>query len=198
MGTSARVMSEPAAHPSGGPLVRAVLGCCLLAFLCCWPARAEVIDRLLAIVSGRPIMLSDVTAAVDLGLVAAPEGGDRVRLVLGQLIDRELQLAEVDRYAPPEPLSADIDREVQQVRSRFTSVEAFEAALARSGLDVAQLRQTVREDLIIRAYLDQRFSTRQERREEVIEQWMAGLRRRADIVDLYARPPTGLDLDARR
>jgi hypothetical protein len=157
-----------------------------------------VIDRLLAIVSGRPIMLSDVTAAVDLGLVAPPEGGDRIRLVLGQLIDRELQLAEVDRYAPPEPLSADIEREVQEVRSRFMSVEAFEAALARSGLDVAQLRQTVRENLIIRAYLDQRFSTRQERREEVIEQWIAGLRRRADIVDLYARPPTGLDLDARR
>jgi hypothetical protein len=170
----------------------------MLVFLCSSPARAEVIDRLLAVVSGRPIMLSDVTAAVDLGLVAAPEGSDRIRVVLAQLIDRELQLAEVDRYAPPEPLSADVDREVQKVQSRFTSVEAFEAVLARSGLDFAQLRQTVRENLIIRAYLDQRFSTRQERREEVIEQWIASLRRRADIVDLYARPPIGRELDARR
>ncbi|HVH27713.1 MAG TPA: hypothetical protein VM818_13185 [Vicinamibacterales bacterium] len=171
---------------------------CVVACLCCTPARAEVIDRVLAVVSGRPIMLSDVTAAVDLGLVAVPEAGDRVRIVLAKLIDRELQLAEVDRYAPPEPSSADIEREVQNVRSRFTSVEAFETALARSGLDVAQLRQTVREDLIIRAYLDQRFSARQERRDEVVEQWIAGLRRRADIVDLYARQPMGRELDARR
>jgi hypothetical protein len=177
--------------------IRVFVHLCILAFLCSTAVRAEVIDRVLAVVSGRPIMLSDVTAAVDLGFVAMPEGDDRIRIVLATLVDRELQLAEVDRYAPPEPLSADIDREVQVVRSRFASVDAFEAVLRRSGLDMAQLRQTVREDLIIRAYLDQRFAARQERRDEVIEQWIASLRRRADIVDLYARQPMTRELDVR-
>jgi hypothetical protein len=178
--------------------ILAFLHLCIPAFLCSTSVQAEVIDRVLAVVGGRPIMLSDVTAALDLGFVEAPETGDRIRVVLAKLIDRELQLAEVDRYAPAEPSAADIDREMQNIQSRFASVDVLEAVLARSGLGSAELRQTVREDLIIRAYLDQRFATRQERREEVIEQWIAGLRRRADIVDLYARPPTGRELDARR
>jgi hypothetical protein len=147
--------------------------------------RAEVIDRVLAVVSGSPITLSDVNAASELGLVAPPETGDRVRAVLSALIDRELQLAEVGRYAPPEPSTADVDREVQSVRARFVSSEAFEAALSRSGMDLAQLRETLREDLSIRAYLDQRFSVREDRRQQVIDDWLAGLRRRANIVDLY-------------
>jgi hypothetical protein len=161
---------------------------CLLTFtFCLFPARgsAEVIDRVLAVVSGSLITLSDVNAAFELGLVRPPRSGDPVREVLSQLIDRELQLAEVDRYAPPEPSAAEVDREVQAVRSRFPSPEAFEAVLARSGIDLAHLRETMRENLRIRAYLDQRFSVSDERRQQVVEDWVAGLRRRADIIDLY-------------
>ena len=51
------------------------------------------------------------------------------------------QLAEVDRYAPPEPTAADVDREVQVVRSRFPSAEAFDAVLARSGIDLADRKR---------------------------------------------------------
>jgi len=151
------------------------------------PSRSsgEVIDRVLAVVSGSLITLSDVNAAYDLGLVKPGESSDPIRDVLSQLIDRELQLAEVDRYAPPEPSTADVDREVQAVRSRFPSPEAFEAVLSRSGIDVAHLRETLRENLRIRAYLDQRFSANGERRQQVVEEWITGLRRRADIIDLY-------------
>jgi hypothetical protein len=105
--------------------------------------------------------------------------------VLSQLIDRELQLAEVDRYAPPEPSAEDVDREVQIVQSRFASAEAFDAALARSGIDIAHLRETMRENLRIRSYLAQRFSVSEDRRQQVVDDWVAGLRRRADIIDLY-------------
>ena len=81
-----------------------------------------------------------------------------MRAVLSKLIDRELMLAEVDRYAPPEPTAAAIDREVARVRARFASDGAFEAALARSGIDVPHLRETLRDELRIQAYLDQRFT----------------------------------------
>jgi hypothetical protein len=147
--------------------------------------RAEVIDRVLAVVSGSLITLSDVNAAFDLGLVTPQPSNDPIRAVLSTLIDRELQLAEVDRYAPPEPSAADVDRELQTVRARFPSAEAFDAVLARSGIDLAHLRETIRENLRIRAYLEQRFAAGASRRQQVVDDWTAGLRRRADIIDLY-------------
>ena len=157
----------------------------LAALFCVQSGRAEVIDRVLAVVSGSLITLSDVNAANDLGLVTPGPSDDPIRDVLSQLIDRELQLAEVDRYAPPEPSAGDVDREVQAVRSRFPSLEAFDAVLARSGIDLAHLRETMRENLRIRAYLDQRFSVSDARRQQVVKDWIVGLRRRADIIDLY-------------
>src|SRR2546423_15571300 len=84
--------------------------------------RAEVIDRVLAVVNGDVITLSDVTAARDLGLVATPSTvDDPVRFVLDALIDRALELDEVDRYGPPEPGTDAVDRQIAAVRARFPS-----------------------------------------------------------------------------
>jgi hypothetical protein len=165
--------------------VKTFLHACLLVCVGAATLRGEVIDRVLAVVSGSLITLSDVNAAYELGLVTPAAGDDPIRDVLSRLIDRELQLAEVDRYAPPEPSAADVDRELQMVASRFPSQERFDAVLARSGIDVANLRETLRENLRIRAYLAQRFAVSGDRRQQVVEEWVAGLRRRADIIDLY-------------
>ena len=187
-------------------------------------ARAEVIDRVLAVASGELIMLSDVTAARDLGLAPAPAGADPIAAILSALIDRKLILAEVDRYAPPEPPADAIDREFQAVLARFASPSALDAVLAKCGIDRAHVRETLREDLRIRTYEDQRFTvppptdeelgryyrehpqafTRQgqlvpfdaarpdvvrlasdDRRRTLIADWVAGLRRRADVTVLY-------------
>src|SRR6478735_3248601 len=109
-------------------------------------ARAETIDRLLAVVAGQLITLSDVTAAIDLGLQTPDGAADPVRAVLTKLIDRELVITEVERYAPPEPAADAVDAEVQKVRQRFAAPAAFEAALARSGIDERNLRETLRQD----------------------------------------------------
>ena len=155
------------------------------------PARAEIIDRMVAIVrpagesvGGQVITMSDVVAARDLGLQPAT-GPDPIRAVLTKLIDRELELAEVDRYAPPEPSVEAIDREFAALRARFASPAAFADVLARTGVDERHLRELLRQDLRIRAYEDQRFAASGDRRAEVFEAWMAGLRRRSDVVDLY-------------
>src|SRR3954452_15216666 len=116
----------------------------LLAALAVSAPRAETIDRVLAVAAGQLIMLSDVTAAIDLGLQTPDGAADPVRAVLSRLIDRELVLAEVERYAPAEPTAEAVDREVQRVRQRFASPAAFESALARSGVDQTHLRETVR------------------------------------------------------
>jgi hypothetical protein len=148
-------------------------------------ARAETIDRVLAVVAGQIITLSDVTAARELQLETADNAADPIRAVLSKLIDRELVIAEVDRYAPPDPPPEAIERELAAIRARFSSKDAFEAALARSGIDDRHVRETIRQNLRVRTYIDQRFSSTDERRPALIADWVAGLRRRADVVDLY-------------
>jgi hypothetical protein len=150
---------------------------------------AEIIDRVLAVVSGDLITLSDVTAARDLGLQSADGAADPTRAILSRLIDRELVLAEVERYGPPEPAASAIDAEVAIVRARFASRQAYDATLQRSGIDEAHLRETLRQDLRIREYEDQRFSSAGDRRQALIDEWIGALRRRASISDLYVPPP---------
>ena len=108
--------------------------------------------------SGDIVTSTDVAAARDLGLVDAVTAADPSREILSRLIDRLLMLAEVDRYVPPEPSAEAVDGEVQTVRARFASPQAFEVALARVGMDDNVLRETLRQNLRIRAYLDQRFT----------------------------------------
>jgi hypothetical protein len=159
----------------------ALLGALCLAAI----ARAETIDRVLAVVAGQVITLTDVTAARDLGLFDAGAAADPIRAVLSALVDRELILAEAERYAPPEPTAEAVDRELAEVRGRFASPAGFDAALAQSGLDEKHVRETLRQNLRIRAYEDQRFAAADSRRQSLIDEWVAGLRRRGDVVDLY-------------
>jgi hypothetical protein len=162
-----------------------VLTSALLALLLSAAARAETIDRVLAVVAGRVITLTDVTAARDLGLQTADGAADPVRAILTKLVERELVVAEVDRYAPPEPAADAVDREIRRVRDRFPSAAAFDATLARSGIDEQHVRETLRQDLRVAAYLNQRFTAADDRRQTSIDEWRAGLRRRADVIDLY-------------
>lgn len=167
-----------------------VLRMLLLAALLIVPRPAmpadEVIDRVLAVVDGELITLSDVRAAIELGRVQPGTAPDPQRVVLSQLIDRVLVLSEVDRFAPPEPSEQTIAAAAESVAARFTSPDVFDATLKRLGIDRQFVRELLREDLRIRAYLDQRFTaaTTDEQR-TMVDEWVAGLRRRADIADLY-------------
>lgn len=152
-------------------------------------ASAELIDRVLAVVNGDLITLSDVRGARELGLVAPGSAADPIRAVLSTLIDRALELDEVDRYQPPEPSAEAVDVEVQTVRSRFSSPAAFDAALIHAGMDLQRLRETVRDNLRIRVYVEQRFLAVEDRRQQLIDDWLTGLRRRGEIVDLYQAGP---------
>ena len=135
------------------------LACVICSWLVNVPAAgAETLDRVLALVGGEVITLSDVTAASDFGVVAVGTAVDATGFVLSRLIDRRLVLVEVDRYAPPAPSAEAVDREVQRVRGMFSSAQLFQATLKRSGLDEKHLREMLRDELRMRAYLDQRFT----------------------------------------
>ena len=168
------------------PLPRALRHLCVVALLAAPVRAAEVIDRVLAVVSGNLILQSDVRAAETLGLVDVSGAGDPTRLALTRLIDRSLVLDEVNRYAPPEPDAEAIAERVRIVRERFSSDAEFVTTLRRLGLDEAQLRELVRQNLRIQSYVDQRFATdTPERAQLAVADWIAGLRRRAEIVDVY-------------
>jgi parvulin-like peptidyl-prolyl isomerase len=170
-----------------GRRLRAVVLCACLAAAV--PTSAEVIDRVLAVAAGEVIMLSDVVAARELGFVAAT-GQDPTREALTALIDRALILAEVERYAPPEPGADALEAELRALRLRFADQDAYEAALARTGRTETHLRETIRQNLRIRAYLEQRFTAAGPApQQSLVDEWVAGLRRRADIVDLYRPAP---------
>ena len=113
------------------------------------PAQAadEVIDRVLAVASGEVITLSDVRGAIELGRVQAGNVSDPTRVVLSQLIDRVLVLSEVERFAPPEPSALALDSAVDSVVAKFPSPQAFDATLARLGVDRDYVRELLREDL---------------------------------------------------
>jgi hypothetical protein len=133
-----------------------------------------VLDRILAVVSGGLILQSDVNAATRLGLVTVPEEGDRIQVALDRLIERQLMLLEVDRYAPPEPSGAEIDAALAELDKRIGSGERLDAILRETGYTVQQLRLYMRDDLRIRAYLLQRFgASASPGDEEILEYYRA-------------------------
>jgi hypothetical protein len=121
--------------------------------------RADIIDRILAVVGGDPIMQSDAIAAMRFGLIdVPPETADPLRVAIDLLIDRRLQLTEVNRYLPPEPSQEQMDARMAATRARFASQAAFDAALAEGGLTLEVLTGRVRETLRIESYRNQRFN----------------------------------------
>ena len=76
----------------------------------------ELIERTLAIVGGQPITLSDARAAVVFGLVTGERPSDDIPAITGLLVDRELILREVQRYAPPAPADAAVDARLDEIR----------------------------------------------------------------------------------
>lgn len=119
----------------------------------------ELLDRTLAIVGGQPITLSDVRAAIALGLVQPERVADPVPAVTMQLVDRELILREVQRYAPAAPADSGVDALLAELRSRFPDPAALARVLDAHGFTEARLRAWVRDDLRMQAYLAQRFAS---------------------------------------
>ena len=83
------------------------------------PAQApagELLERTLAVVGGAVVTQSDVTLARTLRLLdggPVPESD-----LLTRLVDRELMLQEVARFAPPEPAAAAVATRLETVRTQ--------------------------------------------------------------------------------
>jgi hypothetical protein len=147
-------------------------------------AQPEVLDRTLALVGGQAITLSDVKAAIELELVDNPTSN--ISEMTMRLVDRELILREVQRYAPPAPPESAVETRLAVITKRFASPVALMKALDTHGFTEARLRAWVRDDLRSEGYLAQRFASAgtPERRQELVTDWLSDLRRRTDVVIL--------------
>jgi hypothetical protein len=120
------------------------------------PTAQQLLDRVLARVDGAPITLTDVQAAIGLGIVQAGSG-DAIAEGTQQMIDRQLELTEVQRFPPPEPSPDAVARET--VRLTMNAGPRLPILMQTTGLTEQRITDMARDNLRIAGYLDQRFGT---------------------------------------
>ena len=128
----------------------------------------QLLDRVVARVDNYAITLTDVRAAVALGIVEV-RPGEGEQAAAERLVDRQLVLAEVARFAPPEPSPAALAREVAAITARAGGRLA--AIMEATGLDEGRIRDLARDNLRITAYLAQRFGPSDQLTEEDVLQY---------------------------
>ena len=121
------------------------------------PTAQRLLDRVLARVDGYPITLTDVQAASGLGVIQLPPGADAMAAGTQQMIDRQLELTEVQRFPPPEPDPASVAREA--ARLKMNAGARLPALMQSTGLSEQRVTDIARDNVRIAAYLDQRFGT---------------------------------------
>jgi hypothetical protein len=130
----------------------------------------QLLDRVLARVDGFPITLTDVQAAIGLGIIQV--GGDAIAEGTQRMIDRQLELTEVQRFPPPEPPSDAVAREAE--RLKMNAGPRLPMLMQSTGLTEQHITEMARDNLRIAGYLDQRFGTTvQVSDEEVAEYYRA-------------------------
>ena len=126
----------------------------------------QLLDRIVARVNSVAITLSDVKAAVALGIV---KGDPNESAAIEPLVDRQLMLAEVARFVPPEPPAEEIDRAAAAIKASVGP--KLPALMESTGVDEGRIREIAREDLRVQAYLDQRFGTGVQLTEDEVERY---------------------------
>jgi len=145
------------------PLYLLVLATLLLSIPRPLYSQEKPADRVLAIVDEEPVLASDVDQVIGLGLAEKQSGEteDAFRhRVLEQLIDQKLRFHEIDRYGFTEIPVDDVEKNVQQIRSRFPSEAAFDKRLQELGLDEKGVKSLVARQLLVLTYVDERLGPR--------------------------------------
>lgn len=136
----------------------------------CAPVLGQhLLERVAARVNGYAITLTDVRAAMALGVVEVPPGAGDEAVATDRLVNRQLVLAEVARFAPPEPSPAAIATETAALVER--AGPGLARVMASTGLDQAAVQGIARDNLRIQAYLDQRFGTTVQLTEDEVTQY---------------------------
>ncbi len=123
----------------------------------------KVKDRIVAVVDEDPILASDIERDVGLGLVAKNPGESDAayrRRILGLLIEQRLRFHEIDRFGLVQVPADQVEKNLNEIRSRFPDAAAFERRLKELGLSENGLRQLVTRQLMVLTYVDERLGPR--------------------------------------
>lgn len=167
-GSSHRVAVVPSAavHPHRSGLVARLMPVLvtLMASVATWAQAPPTLrDRVVAVVDGDPLLDSDIDRAIVLGATArAPGESDRQRRrrVLDGLIEERLRFHEVERYGFEQVPVEMIAKQVEVIRARFPSEEAFRQRLQQLGMEVEGLEQRIAEQLQVMVYVDELLGAR--------------------------------------
>lgn len=118
------------------------------------PEEAPV-DRVVAIVDGEPITLSETFEFIALNPRRNPPPTPAE--ALETLIEARLMEREALRYPLEPPTGPELDEALRQLRDGFDSAEAYGRTLERLGIREDYLRKRLRESLIVERYLARRF-----------------------------------------
>ena len=134
-----------------------VLSLLLAAFL----ASAAEVERVMALVDGVPVLLSDVQLCEAGGLVPRGEGEDDASYrasVVEALIALELRWQDLASAGALERVAVDLDAAWRKVEKRAGGGEVLRQRLAGLGLAESTLRELVRRAATVEAYAARRFA----------------------------------------
>ncbi|MBI4469903.1 MAG: hypothetical protein HY650_11350 [Acidobacteria bacterium] len=123
------------------------------------PGPAVVIDRLMVIVNGQPITLSELgwQAALDPEVPPGKPEPELLQRILQQMIDLKLLAQEAEKLPAGDVEEAEITKYLADLISQFPSEAAFRERVASAGLDAATLRERVKQRVEILRFIDFRF-----------------------------------------
>lgn len=118
-----------------------------------------VVDELVATVNGDAITYSDVIWAVALNPQIKDEKDyqQNIPLMLEQIIDQRLLLAEAVRLPNLDPNPIETSKAIGEVIKKFPSEASFYQRIKKVGLTGEMMQQIFRERLLILKYIDFRF-----------------------------------------
>lgn len=123
------------------------------------PVQAEIVERVIAVVEGEVITLSELEEFLGPGR-ARMEGvdvdignGETRRRALEKLIERKILLQEAkDRDI--EIREKRMDRQLEDIKGKFASEEEFRQALREENLTEVKLRKRIEEDFMVNVLID--------------------------------------------
>jgi hypothetical protein len=118
------------------------------------------VERVLALVSGVPVLASDVDLAEVAALVPRQQGeseDDYRRAVVEALVDLELRWQDLEASAMAPRISADPDGAWRKMVQRVGGEEELRRRLERIGLSEGALRELLRRAAVVEAYVASRF-----------------------------------------
>lgn len=136
------------------------------------PVSLALVDRVLAVVARQVIMLSDVRAFLELGLVDPSASADPVPETLTVLIERQIVVNEISANVIEEPSIQEVEGQMAVVAERLGGLDALRAVLPTVGFTADDLKQLLREDLRVERYLARRFPGARQPTEEELAAWM--------------------------